>query len=198
MAATRGATPPGKVPEFLVATELIAPPSMVDGAVCRVVGSDRGWWSETWDMDAGAWVKGGCEIREVFKAPPASAANLARFNVPPSDCRDVGPGLPAPRPLPPVLQDFPARPPPDPRRKPQRTTEQDHSAPRSRAWLARPLPVRPPRHTCPAPLEGRRAHGQQAPASTSARGFSGADSRWSLSRFRCRPSAFWWAQVWRG
>ena len=88
MAATRGATPPGRVPEMLVASFVVAPPSWVDGAICRVVGSDKGWWAETWapgeDGAEGAWEKGGCEVGEVFKAPPASEARLAAAGVPPS------------------------------------------------------------------------------------------------------------------
>jgi hypothetical protein len=64
---------------------LAAPPSAVDGAVCRIVGDHDLVWTQTWRPSTRSWEYGGCECREVLKAPPASAAMLARFNVPPSD-----------------------------------------------------------------------------------------------------------------
>jgi len=62
--------------------KVLVGPSVIDGAVSRIVSTPRGGSKvETWTPGKG-WVAGGATMDEFFDAPPAPAATLKKLGIP--------------------------------------------------------------------------------------------------------------------
>lgn len=58
---------------------VVEPPAFFDGGLGRIVSDGTTDYAETWNGKA--WVRGGCDISEVLKAPHASPERLAQLGV---------------------------------------------------------------------------------------------------------------------